>query len=50
MLIGLIGSLRNIWRAVKGAGNCAKCTCTTYSDANDGNSYCTCGHSYGDHW
>lgn len=33
-----------------GAGNCSKCPCTSYSDARAGNSYCECGHSYGDHW
>ena len=33
-----------------GMGRCDKCSCTGYTDGNYGNSYCTCSHSYGDHW
>ncbi len=33
-----------------GASYCSKCTCKVYENANTGNDYCACGHSYSDHW
>ena len=33
-----------------GHGGCSRCTCPAYEDANNGNSYCKCGHSYEDHY
>lgn len=34
-----------------GAGRCSKCSCVQYTqDYSSDNGYCTCGHSYGDHW
>jgi len=37
-------------KIIAGAGRCSQCSCTQYSDALDGNYYCRCGHSDGDHW
>jgi len=34
-----------------GYGRCSKCACGQYQQADTaGNDYCTCGHSYADHW
>lgn len=51
MLNEIFNSFRLFFsKYLSGFGKCYKCPCLEYEDANTGNDYCKCGHSYEDHW